>query len=173
MRFNAIRNRLPVYCLLSVLLLQIATSVSAHGGGQPRITNQTVGDYAISVWTNPTLLQTGEIHVTVALAQEQAAALNRDIRLVVAPIGNGQSIESAVTHEKSANKFMYEADFEIRRAGTYQFTISVDDLAQTVSFEAEILPQPSSGSQWIWYVALVAAGVVSFAARQLKRRKNG
>lgn len=118
-------------------------------------------------------MQTGEIHVTVALAQEQAAALNKNVQLVVAPIGNGQMIETAVTHEKSANKFMYEADFEIQRAGEYQFTVSVDDLAQTVSFVAEIAPQPNSGGRWVWIIALAAASALWFVARRLTQKRNG
>lgn len=173
MKFDTIYKRLTVYCLFGLLLLQGAAGTSAHGGGQPQIINQPIGEYAISVWTDPNPLQTGEVHVTVALAQEQAAALNRNVQLVVEPIGNGQTIETAVTHEKSANKFMYEADFDIQRVGEYQFTISVDDPAQTVSFAAEIVPQPNRGSRWPWVAVVIAAGAIWLVASRLKRKQNG
>ena len=172
MRFNIAYSHVMLGFLLTLLLVQTVSTVHAHGGGLPQITNVPLGEYAISIWTNPDPLQTGEIHVTVALAQDQAAALNRDIQLVITPLGNGQRIETDVTHEKSANKFMYEADFDIRRAGDYQFTVTVNEIGQSVSFEVEILPQTDANEQLKWVIIAGATIPMGVGLRWLIRRKD-
>ncbi len=125
---------------IGVLLLALyaffilSQTAKAHGGGIPQIANAPIGEYIISVWTDPEPMTVGTIHITVGLAQENEAMLNRNIQVIIEHTSDGQMIEARATHENSANKFLYEADLEVRRAGDYRFVVRVDDLADTVSF---------------------------------------
>jgi hypothetical protein len=126
-------NQLRIMLILLVMGC-LNQPLFAHGGGIPQIANAPIGQYTISVWTDPAPLRVGTVHVTVGLAQENEAVLNRQIQVTLAPVAGGQPIEARATHENSANKFLYEADLAIDRPGDYRITVQVDNLADSVSF---------------------------------------
>lgn len=138
-QFVNIRKLVPMvsvgmlFLTLCVLFAPLGIA-HAHGGGIPQIANAPIGEYVISVWTDPEPMRVGTVHVTVGLAQDNAAVLNRDVRIKVASVEGNRPIEAQATHENSANKFLYEADLEVSRSGEYRFTVWVDDISDTVSF---------------------------------------
>ncbi len=145
--------------------------VDAHGGGIPQIANAPIGEYVISVWTDPEPLRAGTVHVTVGLAQESAAVLNRAVNISIVPLGNGQPIEAVATHENSANKFLYEADLQINRPGDYRFVVQIDDLVDQVSFVDTVEGASIANNPFVMGGVIVLVAVVALVG--LRRGSDG
>ena len=147
-----------------MLLLFLATpwSVVAHGGGLPRLVNESLDDYTISVWMNPSPLTVGEVHLTVALAFDESVVLNRNIQILVTPLAGGQTVVSDATHENATNRFFYEADSEISQTGMYQFEVRVEGIEATVSFVEEVQDAPRTSNR---LTILIVVAAILFLAR--------
>lgn len=148
--------------LITILFLFLATpwSVVAHGGGLPRLVNEPLDDYTISVWINPSPLTVGEVHLTVALAFDESVVLNRDIQVLATPLAGGQTIVSDATHENATNRFFYEADSEISQTGMYQFEVKVDGIEATASFVEEVQDAPRTSNRlttvfWVGTILII------------------
>jgi hypothetical protein len=138
--------RFWVVLFVTGLLLVSGLPVSAHGGGTPQVVNEAVGNYVVSVWTQPDPLVTGTVHVTVSLSERIVndsgriepgqPVLNQEIVLITTAPGEDDPTDSIpVTHANAANKLLYEADFDLEQTGTWQivmFVNGVDELPFTL-----------------------------------------
>lgn len=160
-------RRCKTTVLFSLLLMLFVTAAPlyAHGGGTPRIVNAELGSLIVSVWTQPDPLETGTVHITVALSEAVRNAngrvepgeplLNREIALLMrAPEATTFSEIIPVTHENAANKLLYEADFDVATPGVWQMTLQVEGAGE-LPFELEIQDGLSLDWTLIGGVALV------------------
>ena len=166
--------RIHRLCLMTTmfLLLTAIKAVEAHGGGQPRLVNEPLEDYTISVWINPSPVTVGEVHLTIGLGFDGSVVLNRDIRVFVTPLVGGQTIESRATHENATNRFFYESDTEITQMGTYQFEVQVAEIDATISFVEEVQSEPRTSNQRTVILAIGAMLLIAQLTRRLKHTRN-
>lgn len=134
--------------LLGVAALVAAWPVAAHGGGTPRIVNRPLGPYTLSVWSSPEPLAAGVVHLTVALAQDDAPALDRRVEIVATP-PSGAPIRAQATHEDAALALFYETDLTLPATGIWRFDVSVDGVAGVASFEATVGARSWLSSPWL------------------------
>lgn len=161
--------RMHRLCLMIMMLLLLTARqvVEAHGGGQPRLVNEPLEDYTISVWINPSPVTVGQVHLTIGLGFDGSVVLNRDIRVIVTPIVGGQVIEGHATHENATNRFFYESDTEITQMGMHQFEVQVEGIETTISFVEEVQSEPRTLNQ---RTVIVVIGAVLFIVQQVTRR---
>lgn len=138
-------------------LLLITPKAQAHGGGTPQLINADIGPYWISTWVNPMPPQTDDFHLTIALSKPTNS--NASLREAGPPILNAAILvqlqspsdptvifSAAATHEQSANPFLYEVDFILPNAGSWQGTITVDGPDSgngSIEFEIEVTENAS------------------------------
>ncbi|MCO6449853.1 MAG: hypothetical protein J5I90_03590 [Caldilineales bacterium] len=105
-----------------------ALNAHAHGGGTPQLTNQPVGPYLLSAWTNPDPAVVGELHVTIGLAlATNGAAVTEPVVHISAFIGDEAtpSLQSEATHEGALTPIFYETDLAFPTAGDWRIEIGV------------------------------------------------
>ena len=164
---------------LALILTISPTSVQAHGGGVPKLTNAEAGPYQVSAWTQPDPIRVGELHITVAVSEppEPDAAdretgdlvLDATVRVGVDPVDQaGETLVVSATRDNAVNKLFYEADVELPAEGQWQVDIWVEGPAGAgnTGFAVEALP-PSGintllGLGWpLWAglgLVIIAAG---------------
>lgn len=120
-----------------------------------------MGEFTVSVWTDPEPLRVGTVHVTVAIARGNEAILNQAVR--VEADGERGRVEAAATHDNSANKFLYEADMEIGRSGAHQFTVTINDIPDTLQFTATVEGESVTQSPLIIGGAIFLVAIVAMA----------
>jgi len=122
-------TRLQLLILIACFLALLSPIfVLAHGGGTPQLTNEPVGPYLLSAWTNPDPAVVGEMHITVALALANTgeAATEPSVRVMASPQnGAGDAISVAATHEGALTPIFYEADLVFAHAGPWRIQIEV------------------------------------------------
>lgn len=144
-------------CLILFLIWQ--SPVQGHGGGVLQLFNAEAGPYWVSVWTAPKPLQTGKVHITVAVVEppedrsqpEQGKpVLGATVQLLAQAANGVERIETVATHEQAVNKFFYEADLELETVGMWQFEITVSGaLGQGVVQFEQTVSSPSA-AKWIF-----------------------
>jgi hypothetical protein len=116
-----------VALFLGLLLLPTPLSL-AHGGGTPQLTNEPVGPYLLSAWTNPDPAVVGEMHITVALALAETgdAVTDPTVRVMASPQDSqGDAISVVASHEGALTPIFYEADLDFSHAGPWRIQIKV------------------------------------------------
>ena len=151
-----------------VLAFGLSLTVLAHGGGTPQLTNEPVGSYLLSVWTNPNPPSVGVIHVTAALAEASTGAAVTDplVHVTAVPVraasaGAGAPIAAEATDENAEIPIFYEADLQLPTPGDWRFTLAVEG-AQGAGTAAFTLPVRPAGPNWR-VLGLVGVGVVLVA----------
>lgn len=175
--------------LLAVLILpQI---IVAHGGGTPQLTNVEFDSNLISVWTEPEPLTTGEVHLTVSVANKGEATQNGfepglvilDALVNVAFYSLDDPeliIQAQATHDTAANKFFYEAQLEIPQPGRWEVRISINDVTSTpaTTFVVDILPASTSNdvltqsNNQLWILGFMALGLIGFVGYIIISRRK-
>ncbi len=134
--------------------------VSAHGGGEPQLTNELVGPYLLSAWTNPDPPQVGELHITLALALATTGdALTEPEIRVIATHANGDAISALASHEGALTPFFYEADIAFPKAGLWQIQVTVQGTegAGNAGFSLDVQEQATN------WLLIGVIGVVAIA----------
>ena len=157
-------HRIPVFIIL-MLVFFCPKLADAHGGGVPFVSNEPLGEFTASVWLDPSPLEVGQVHVTVALGKDESVVLNQVVHVRLIADG-GARLDSLATHENAANRFLYEADFAVSEAGNYQLEVRVDGQDEQLAF-SDIMIQESSWvrSPWLGVVALTIVVALWFLNR--------
>ena len=167
------RRLLVLSSVFVVWAFGLSLTVLAHGGGTPQLTNEPVGSYLISAWTNPNPALVGDVHVTAALAEASTGAAVTDpvVHITAAPVNAaGAPIAAEATHDDAEIPIFYEADLELPTPGDWRFTVAVEG-AGTAAFTLSVRP---AGPNWL-LLGLVGVGVVLVAGVgwMLLRRGGG
>ena len=144
--------------------------VLAHGGGLIYVAGEPAGDYRVTVWVAPNVVEAGKtLHFTVAVVESENndMILDADVNIDVYAAGSDTPILSGpATTEQSVNKLFYEADFpQAPEAGMYTVVTTVNGRLGTgdVSFDFEIIPaKPTVNWLVIGIGGLVVVAVVGF-----------
>lgn len=159
------RRLLSVCSVFMVLTFGLSLTVLAHGGGKPQLTNEPVGSYLLSVWTNPDPAVVGGVHVTAALAEASTGAAVTDpvVHITAVPVraagaGAGAPIAAEATHANAAIPIFYEADMELPAPGDWRFTVAVDGAEGTGTAVFTLSVRPA-GPNWL-VLGLLGVGVV-------------
>ncbi len=145
--------------------LFVVPQATAHTEGRMRLSAEEAGPYKLTVWTSPEPVEEGELHIALAvvLAEDASPVLDAAVTVSLSPENGGERLNEPATTEDSANKFLYEAVFDIAETGTYRVDIrivGVDGSLGESSFNLEV----SSGSSinWLYFipVALVLGAII-------------
>jgi len=154
--------------------LGFVTVVQAHGGGYPQISNQPVGPYRVSVWTQPQPLRAGsQAHFTIAISKplgkpgslaENAGVpvLGADVQVELIPLsGNTSTLMLQAKSGSGINKLYYETDVEMPAAGRWEVFLAIngDEGGGSTMFEIEV--EPPSTTRWILWVSAAVIGLTA------------
>lgn len=161
---------LMVALIGGIALHLLATPLSAHGGGVPRLTDEVAGPYRIFAWTQPEPLRVGDIHLSIAVVkgarsgEQSATGLDEPITdaavmITLQPVNQGDAPlrVSAVLQQQLGN-YYYEADATLPTAGDWRFTIEVSGMMGDgrVAFVSAVSP----ARQINWTLVITAGGLL-------------
>lgn len=158
-------RRWPAWALLlaaAALLLAAAGAAAAHTEGKMQLASAPAGPFKLTVWTSPDPARVGKLHVAAAvvLAEDASPILDAGVRVTLEPLGGGSVLTAPATAEDAANKFLYEAIFNVTEAGPYQVTVSVADAkGLTGQADFELAVQPAGGFGWLLLLPVGLGGV--------------
>ena len=174
------RRLLVLSSVFVVWAFGLSLTVLAHGGGTPQLTNEPVGSYLLSAWTNPNPAVVGVVHVTAAVAEASTGAAVTDpvVHITAVPMsaagaGAGAPIAAEATHDDAEIPIFYEADMKVPTPGDWRFAFAVEG-AQGAGSAAFTLSVRPAGPNWL-VLGLVGVGVVLVAGVgwMLLRRGGG
>lgn len=163
--------RTLAWMALAALWLGLASPLSAHGGGTPRLTNVPAGPYRVYAWTEPDPWRVGEVHLSIAVTQPASAAdreagaqvevpvTDAEILVTLTPANSASApIVVQATRQSLLGDYYFEADTDLPAAGVWQITIAVQGEAGSgaTEFEIEALEARSLN----WTLVLAAGGVL-------------
>lgn len=121
-------GRSAAICASYVLafLLLVAGPALAHGGGTPQLTNDPVGPYLLSAWSDPDPAVVGTLHLTLALADAESGAPVTGAEVTVTARQGETTLTAPASHEGALVPEFYEADFDLPSAGEWQVDIDID-----------------------------------------------
>lgn len=127
------------------LVLLLPGRPAAANGGTLQVSRAPAGPYAVSVFTSPSPLRTGEVDVSVLVQRADADELVQDARVLVTAEELdhfGAPVEAPATHAQATNKLYYAAELDLLREGRWRFRVQVAGAAGegTVGFEADVAP---------------------------------
>ncbi|MEZ4619210.1 MAG: hypothetical protein R2867_27370 [Caldilineaceae bacterium] len=136
---------LVIWALGLMVVVSGATPVVAHGsGGILRIDGASLGPYTVMIWTSPSILRPGEVHVETAVLRGRSRVLNCRIVATLTPLdGDAERLLATAGAANVANDYRHEAAFHLDKPGRYYATVAVyDELARggDATFELEISP---------------------------------
>jgi hypothetical protein len=165
--------RNSVFLFLFIACLIPWQTALAHGGGELQISNAPIGEYQVSVWTNPPTARAGQaIHVTVGIALANTGQPVLDTTVTITIVNeSGKLIKTAVaTTEQSVNRLFYEADLGGVPIGTYVMQIEVrgNEGGGLLSFPLTVEPV----SIWPWLAGAAMAGGMIWLVLRYWRKGN-
>lgn len=143
-------HRLYFALLLSIGMcaLGFIQPAAAHGEeGTPQLDRVLVGNYLLSVWTYPSYILTGPLHLTATVLDAGSRSPASDYRVLISLIpleGNGKALTAkeitSPTHQVSVHEFELNLD----TPGLYKASIQLQDLSGIVGesdFQIEVHPE--------------------------------
>ncbi|RME44503.1 MAG: hypothetical protein D6791_13020 [Chloroflexi bacterium] len=150
--------------LLTLSLVVLAAPggrVRAHGGGTAQLSNEPLGPYVLTVWTNPDPATVGKLHITAAIATADTGEPVTDATVqVLATASDGAVTRVQAGHQGALTPYFYEADLELGAPGRWQFTILLDDgqSSYEAGFTLEVRGQ---GFNWLLFAVVAVVVMVS------------
>ena len=170
--FSWVLTRLAAAFTIVLSGMVIAGMASAHGGGTLQLSSVPSGPYWFTVWTSPETIRVDELHVTIGVGSADGTpVLDAYVEVEITGLGsNGTVLAGVATTERSANKFLYEIDFQLPEPGLYIVTLNVSGAEGhgSVDFELEVL----SGESYDWVRVMLVSGSVAVLAAWLVLRRR-
>lgn len=159
------RKAMFLHLLVCLVLGLSQSSVWGHGGA-PRMKEEIVGPYKVSVWTSPAPLRVGRMHLSVGItrAQDSAPILDTHVHLRAYPIDHQENQISTVLSR--SNMFLYDADLEILHAGEWEITLQVEGKEGNERTGFKFRVEPPAKINW----SFVGASAVFFLLLGIVRR---
>lgn len=145
----------------------LAKPVLAHGIDrtlqQPDV---AVGPYRLTIWTAPSRLHTGNIHVETALVSAAGETVHTAaVYVTVMPAGQAAAVQSAVGYPvQNAGQIIHEAALRIDEPGRYRIEVTVVDgagVSGRTAFEVEVR-RVALLTKFLIYLQIVAALLTGF-----------
>jgi len=88
------------------------------------------------------------------------------------PAGGGEPISAPATTENSENRFLYEAEFDLKQSGSYLATVYVSGDQGTGEASFEFIAEEGEGRSNLLVIAgVVGVGLAVWAALMVARRR--
>ncbi len=170
--FTWVVTRLAAAFTIVLSGMVIAGMTSAHGGGTLQLSSAPSGPYWFTVWTSPEPVRVDELHVTIGVGSADGApVLDAYVEVEITGLSSdGMVLGGVATTEQSANKFLYEVDFQLPEPGLYMVTVNVSgaDGYGSVHFELKVL----SGESYDWVGVMLVSGSVAVLVAWLVLRRR-
>lgn len=162
--------------VLLMICLTYPEQILAHGGGIAQISKQPMEQYIVSVWSSPVPPVVGKFHVTIALTTAEnpnQPLLNQPMTVTLQSLSADLPlITSFPTNEQSANRLMYEADFDLTQDGRWQASLFVGEAKNPVTFEFDVVKKGQAIPLWLLLIfGVMGIAVIGFfVAKNRKKR---
>jgi hypothetical protein len=156
-------TQLTLVCLI-LLLTGSTRPVLAHGAGRTlQSAHVAVGDYFLTIWTAPTMLRPGEIHVEAMLLDGSGQpAQGGLIHVALTPLERQDPPLSALAYPTAAGQLgLWQAALQVAEPGVYRVEVTVLDEIKTggaVTFDVTIQRIPRAIQGGI-YLLLLGSGL--------------
>ena len=140
-------SRTLFFARIGVLLLVFALisgRVWAQEGPKPQLTDEPLGPYLLSVWTEPEPPRVGRLHVTAALALADSGEPTTKPAITIYARAPHRDVIEATLLPDSAAPQLYEATLDIPYTAVWTIEVAVKDGAweEKTSFSLDIQPAP-------------------------------
>ena len=128
--------------LLTIVSLLAAVTARAQDDGQLRIDERQIGEYRLSVWSDPDPVTVGKLHISARLSADDATEQTPHPEITAfARAPHKDVLDSAMIRGDDG---LYATDFDIPYAGAWTIELVVKDgnIEETVSFPVDIQPAP-------------------------------
>ncbi len=109
-------------------LILLGASVAWANGGTLRLANVAMGDYRVSVFTDPTPVRPDSLDVSVLVMREGILGVAEDVRVIIrtrALEGQGPEEVREATREQADDPRYYAAKFGLGAEGEWEITVAV------------------------------------------------
>jgi hypothetical protein len=109
-------------------LILLGTSVAWANGGTLRLANVAMGEYRVSVFTDPTPVRPDSLDVSVLVMREGVPGVAEDVRVMIrtrALEGQGPEEVRQATREQADDPRYYAAKFGLGAEGEWEITVAV------------------------------------------------
>ncbi|MEZ4732406.1 MAG: hypothetical protein R3E79_35285 [Caldilineaceae bacterium] len=153
---------LTLVTLALTLVLSGTLPVIAHGsGGTLQIDGAVLGPYTVMIWTSPSILRPGEVHVETIVLRGRSKVTDCQIAVTITPLDDlGHALRADAGAANAANEFRHEAAFQLDKPGRYDVVVSIRDAAARggdVPFEMTIIRLPGFVQGFIYLQVVVVA----------------
>lgn len=110
------------------LLLLFSASIAFANGGTLRLANVVMGEYRVSVFTDPTPVRPDSLDVSVLVMREGALGVAEDVQVTIRTRDlNGQGLEDVreATREQADDPRYYAAKFGLGAEGAWEIMVQV------------------------------------------------
>ena len=114
--------------LVLAILLLFGASVAWANGGTLRLANVAMGEYRVSVFTDPTPVRPDSLDVSVLVMREGVPGVAEDVRVIIgtrALEGPGPEEVREATREQADDPRYYAAKFGLGAEGEWEVTVAV------------------------------------------------
>ena len=158
---------LSIIALVALQLTLSAKPAAAHGEGRTlQLAETPIGAYAVTVWTSPGYLRTGEVHFSTAILDaDRKPVTDCIVQLSIVPFDmEGDPILLVAQGATPATLFEYEMALDIQKSGRYQVDLLIRDgveIVGTTTFDLEITGVPFFIQLQLLFSSLVVLAAVS------------
>ncbi len=132
-----------LFLLVFASAVVLPRQIFGHAGGEPAVSEVTVGPFVLYVWLDPVPAIVGEQHVTVSVNTPLTDAVEETVPLLEADVTvsavfsshSDVAVIAQATHDQAANKLFYESRLELPTAGSWQLFIEISSGLDTATFE--------------------------------------
>lgn len=164
--------RTTLFTLVCAVLFLVGAGdpVLAHGDGRTlQCAHVAVGAYYLTIWTAPTILRMGEVHVEAMLFDQSGRpAQSGLIHVALTPLERQAPPLSALAYPTTeGQRGLWQAALQVEEPGLYRVAVTVLDETETggaVAFDVAIkrIPRAIQGGIYLLLLSSGLAGVWLF-----------
>jgi len=143
--YNEDMNRRLLRLLLSSVIFFSLMVIVLADDGPPRLENEPLGPYRLSVWTRPNPARVGELHVSATLTRSDSDAMATApiVKVYARGVSKHDVIETTMRRDEDAVP-RYHATLNVPYAGAWviELVVMEGDWEGRASFPLEVQPAP-------------------------------
>jgi len=149
----------------------------AYGDGGTARFSGNVGDYRMTVFTEPTPLRAGPVDVSVLLQDRQTGGFVTDAAVTISVSHTDRPLNVnrvSATTASATNKLFQAASFEFAQPGTWNIGVEVRENQQADSgeFELNVAPRFPRWVDFIFWIGFPVIPIALFGVRESVRYRN-
>lgn len=162
--------------ILSLCSLAWLPALAYGDGGTARFSGN-VGDYRMTIFTEPTPLRAGPVDVSVLLQDRQTGGFVTDAAVTISVSHADRPLNVnrvTATTASATNKLFQAASFEFAQPGTWNISVEVDGNQQTESsaFELNVAPRVPRWVDFIFWIGFPVIPIALFGVRESVRYRQ-